>query len=290
MTEVIKTPLTSSTSSSNNSVTANATITNGHTNPTILHVSVGGRVVEVSWESSLNPDQAKKCLEAVPFTEWTKAISLDPQFIVHSVRFQSVDFFGPRVGFMKFRADVRTAEGSVLPGLVFMRGGAVGILVILRCAQQLFTIITLQPRVPTGLFQFPEIPAGMLDHSGDFAGIAAKEMKEECGLSISDTDPCLVDLTEFAYGDRFRGVYPSAGGCDEFLRLFVYHKDVSQEKLDKLKGKLTGNRDHGELITLKIVPLADLWKEAPDSKALSALYLFEKFKQQNPHWPPPSRQ
>jgi ADP-sugar diphosphatase len=274
------------TESSNNDSHA---IANGH--PTVLHVTVGGKVVEVSWESSLNPDQAKKCIEAVPFAEWTKAISLDPQFVVHSVRLQSVDFFGPRVGFMKFRADVRTAEqGAALPGLVFMRGGAVGILTILRCAQQLFTIITLQPRVPTGLFNFPEIPAGMLDHSGDFAGIAAKEMKEECGLNISDKDPCLVDLTEFAYGDRFRGVYPSAGGCDEFMRLFVYHKDVPQEKLDKLKGKLTGNRDHGELITLKIVPLADLWKEAPDSKALSALYLYDKFKQANPQWPPPSRQ
>jgi len=148
-----------------------------------------------------------------------------------------------------------------------------------------FTIITLQPRVPVGQFQFPEIPAGMLDHSGDFAGVAAKELEEECGIHISEKNNCLVDLTDFAYGDRFRGMYPSAGGCDEFLRLFVYQEEITSEKLESLKGKLTGNRDEGELITLKIVSLADLWKEAPDSKALSALYLFEKFKLAHPNWP-----
>jgi len=137
------------------------------------------------------------------------------------------------------------------------------------------------------MFQFPEIPAGMLDHSGDFAGVAAKEMKEECEISISEKDPCFVDLTEYAYGNQYRGMYPSAGGCDEFLRLFVYHLDVTQERLDGLKGKLTGNREEGELITLKIVPLSDLWREAPDAKALSALYLYEKYILEHPNWPPP---
>jgi ADP-sugar diphosphatase len=69
--------------------------------------------------------------------------------------------FGPRVGFIKFRADVVNEVGGFLPGIVFMRGGAVTMLVILQCEGEDYSIITLQPRVPAGKFLFPELPAGI---------------------------------------------------------------------------------------------------------------------------------
>eukprot|EP01097_Dermamoeba_algensis_P005653 TRINITY_DN3587_c0_g1_i1.p2 TRINITY_DN3587_c0_g1~~TRINITY_DN3587_c0_g1_i1.p2 ORF type:complete len:110 (+),score=45.23 TRINITY_DN3587_c0_g1_i1:473-802(+) len=97
-------------------------------------------------------------------------------------------------------------------------------------------------------------------------------MEEETGLKMDEKE--LIDLTELAYGDRFKGIYPSAGGCDEFLRLFVFRKEVKEEELNALRGKLTGLREEGETIALKILPLQDLWKETPDCKALSALYLY----------------
>ena len=34
--------------------------------------------------------------------------------------------------------------------------------------------------------------------------------------------------------------------------------------------------EDGEVITLDIVPLADLWRRSPDGKTLAALYLYEK--------------
>lgn len=63
--------------------------------------------------------------------------------------------------------------------------------------------------------------------------MAAKELEEECGLVIEASE--LQDLTQLAYGDRFKGMYPSAGGCDEFMRLFVYRKQVTKEKMDELQ-------------------------------------------------------
>lgn len=45
-------------------------------------------------------------------------------------------------------------------------------------------ILTLQPRVPVPHLSFPELPAGMLDGSGNFSGTAAKEIKEEIGLLL----------------------------------------------------------------------------------------------------------
>ena len=122
--------------------------------------------------------------------------------------------FGPRVGFIKFRATAQVKVGGekgiiTVPGIVFMRGGAVGVLVILECDGKEFTLLTKQARVPVGLSELPEIPAGMLDGSGHFKGVAAEEIAEECNIVISEEE--LVDLTELAWGDRYKGMLPSAG-------------------------------------------------------------------------------
>lgn len=41
-----------------------------------------------------------------------------------------------------------------------MRGGAVGILVILECDEKEYTVLTVQARVPIANPAFAEIPAG----------------------------------------------------------------------------------------------------------------------------------
>lgn len=43
---------------------------------------------------------------------------------------QHVDFFGKgRIGFLKLKAEVSNDQGEKLPGIVFLRGGSVGMLV-----------------------------------------------------------------------------------------------------------------------------------------------------------------
>jgi len=143
--------------------------------------------------------------------------------------------------------------------------------------------MTLQPRVPAGSLSFSELPAGMLDDSGTFAGGAAKEIEEETGLKV-ETDE-LLDMTDLALSDEpqtssderlQKAMYPSAGGCDEFVPIFLYQKRIPRKQLQEWQGKLTGLRDHGEKITLKVVRLEDLWREgARDSKALGAWALYE---------------
>jgi hypothetical protein len=53
---------------------------------------------------------------------------------------------------------------------------------------------------------------------------------------------------------------------------------MSQEVLQLLKMAHTGD-GASEVIKLKLVPLENLWREAPDAKALSALYLYIKFQE-----------
>jgi 8-oxo-dGTP pyrophosphatase MutT (NUDIX family) len=42
-------------------------------------------------------------------------------------------------------------------------------------------LLTIQPRIPAASLAFPELPAGMVDDGGNFAGAAAREIKEELG-------------------------------------------------------------------------------------------------------------
>ena len=72
------------------------------------------------------------------------------------------------------------------------------------------------------------------------------------------------------------GIYPSVGGCDEFIRLFLFRAEVSDEKLRELQGKCTGLIDHGEIITLQVVLLEDLYRITSDVKALASILLYEK--------------
>lgn len=170
-----------------------------------------------------------------------------------------------------------------------------------------YVILTVQPRIPAGSLAFIELPAGMLDDAGSFAGRAAQEIAEETGLEIAAKD--LLNLTELAIssecermestsdhkGDRKeddrndeqshsevlqRATYSSPGGSDEFIPLYLWQKRVDRDTLGAWQGKLTGLREHGEKITLTLCPLSRLWSVgARDSKALSALALYEALKQ-----------
>jgi len=146
-------------------------------------------------------------------------------------------------------------------------------------------ILTLQPRIPAGSLNFVELPAGMLDDSGTFSGAAAKEIGEETGLEIEASE--LTNLTELALSTSSAGqsdteehlqagLYPSPGGSDEFIPILLWQKRIPREQLKEWTGKLTGLRDEGEKITLKLTKLEDLWRVGVrDGKTLAAYALYE---------------
>ena len=155
-----------------------------------------------------------------------------------------------------------------------------------------YVILTKQPRIAAGSLSFLELPAGMLDDSGTFAGAAAKEIKEETGLDIREDE--LIDLTAMAVDalsaeERESGteshlekaMYPSPGGSDEFIPILMVRKSMERGEIEGLRGKLTGLREHGEKITLKIVKLGDVWKVGGrDGKTLGAVALLEGLRRE----------
>lgn len=218
----------------------------------------------------------EKIIQWSPFSDWVAKTR--SQFFLSCIVIQSVDMFGPRIGFVKFKADVLDRDGLEIPSIVFMRGGSVGILVIIECEGKSYTILTNQARVPIG-GNLLEIPAGMLDGSGNFGFVAAKELKEETGIVMNQA--ALVDLTENMYEGKYPGIYPSAGGCDEFIRIFLFKTSMPKAKLRELEGRETGEKHEGEKIKIKVIPLENLAKTAPDMKALSALALYEQYTRMN---------
>ena len=134
----------------------------------------------------------------------------------------------------------------------------------------------------------PELPAGMLDDSGTFSGGAAKEISEETGLEIPASE--LINMTELALPSSVdedseehlqQGVYPSPGGSDEFISIFLWQKRIPRDQLKEWRGKLTGLRSEGEKITLMLARLEDLWKVgARDGKTLAAWALYEGLKRE----------
>ena len=150
-----------------------------------------------------------------------------------------------------------------------------------------YVILTIQPRIPAGSLSLAELPAGMLDDAGTFAGGAAKEIKEETGLEVPANE--LINITELALSSATsngeehlqQGVYPSPGGCDEFLPIFLWQKRIRREQMKQWQDKLTGLRDHGEKITLRLCPLERVWREgARDAKILAGWALYEGLRKE----------
>lgn len=207
------------------------------------------------------------------FTDWLGELDQE-RFTVRSVHVQAVNMFGQRVGFMMFKADVVDSQNKFVPGVVFMRGGCVAILPVLLCNGQRYTVMAVQPRLPTGKFDFVEIPAGMLEGSGDFIGVAAKEIEQEMGMKVNVSE--LIDMSAMA--GHIRGHFPTPGGSDETIRTYCFVREVTEEQLADFNGRLTGNLAEGEQITLKIMPLKDLWK-IPDGKTIVAYTLFRELEE-----------
>lgn len=109
-----------------------------------------------------------------PFTNWwsTVSASMDLQrndrthrfhdraqrYSLKSIVIQSVDWWGSRIGFLKMNTTFASeANPKGLPGTIFMRGGSVAVLMIIRPdddEDERWVIMTQQPRMPAASFRF----------------------------------------------------------------------------------------------------------------------------------------
>lgn len=216
-------------------------------------------------------------------------------YSLRSIEVKSVTRFpDDKVGFIKIDAAVErdplpdgnsSGISKSLPGTAFLRGGSVAMLMILRpkdSRDERYVILTEQPRIPAGSLKFLEIPAGMIDdETKHFRGVAAKEIQEETGFKIPESE--LIDMTKLALSNSDHqetslqsAMYPSPGGCDEYIALFLWEKKLDRQEIEDLRGRLTGVRTQNEMITLHVKEYEALWRDgARDAKTLAAWALYE---------------
>ncbi|WOL19171.1 hypothetical protein Cni_G27968 [Canna indica] len=243
----------------------------------------GGGSVEVVAAPGVSDSDLRIAINSSLFKQWLKNMQSERgllaggQMSLRQVYIQGVDMFGRGVGFLKFKADVFEKETQKkIPGIVFARGPAVAVLILLESQGKSYVVLTEQPRVPVGKLIL-ELPAGMLDgEHGDVVGTAVREVEEEIGISLNKKD--MVNLTAFLDPVTGCKVFPSPGGCDEELSLFLYRGNVKEEIINSLQGKEMGLREQGELIKVHVVPYDTLWRTTADAKALAAIALYEMAK------------
>ncbi|XP_028064487.1 nudix hydrolase 14, chloroplastic-like isoform X2 [Camellia sinensis] len=208
--------------------------------------------VQIVAAPGVSSSDFRNAIESSLFKQWLKNLQTENGILSNGAMFlkqvliQGVDMFGKRVGFVKFNADVvDKATGKKVPGIVFARGPAVAVLILLESDGKTYAVLTEQARVPVGRLIL-ELPAGMLNgDNGDFVGTAIRE-----------------------------------GGCDEELSLFLYRGHVGKEIIAQLQGKEMGLREEGELIKVHVVAYEKLWLATADAKALMAIALYEMAKRE----------
>ena len=210
--------------------------------------------VEFDQHLALDEKSKQKVLNSLKFRDWRENAEkiATSEVDVKRIRVVDVDFFGPNVGFLKINCDVfRKSDGSFVPGISFIRGGSVAILVLVKVPElkQNYFLMTEQIRFPVGRY-CTEAPAGMLDEDGNFVGVAAKEIKEETGIVL-----------ERKSLHSLGSIFPSPGGCDEEIHLFWAEVQMSQAEFEEKEKRSYGAEDEGESIRLKFINTQDMQDE-----------------------------
>ena len=210
------------------------------------------------------------------FRRWRA--SIDSRFEVKEIHIRDVDFKGKASVESVLFVHMAVFHGEPLQKkIVVLRGHTVAMMPILMCRGVPYTILAVEPRLAIGKLKSRALSAGMVDN-GTFVGAAAREIEEELDLCFREDE--LIDITP-SHIPKDEGIALSAGLLDEQVRIYIAQRVVTRRELKALQGKATGLASEHEQITLKVVRLADLYKETNDCKAFVALALYESWQRNN---------
>jgi hypothetical protein len=191
-------------------------------------LKINNRSVIVTRTAAVVPS-VEDCVKMPAFEEWVAG--LDPKMIVRKIEIQSVDRLGPVIRFMKIRTDLGF-DKNTLPGIVFLRGASVAVLVVINVPElrKKYVLLEQRARAAVGKVEYYEIPAGQ-DEGGSFLGVVRNLLEEEAGIDV--TTERLVNLNEVLYKED-RPIYLSPGASDEGVRCFLVELVTTAQQLKVL--------------------------------------------------------
>ena len=211
-----------------------------------LHIFYKG--IPITGSTPTIQGQLQLIIQSPKFQRWFTKIdhsALDLQ----SITITDVDWFcaltaiaPQKLGFLKLTAKVFDRKtGKPVPGIAFIRGDAVAVLIRVIVESTAYFVMCRQLRFPIGGYTL-EAPAGMMDASANISGVMIKEIEEETGLVVPNVGE-LIDLGRFI---------PSAGGCDESIHLFSWDTKISKEKYEEITRKIHGAAGENETIYIHL--------------------------------------
>eukprot|EP00301_Raphidiophrys_heterophryoidea_P003324 c11506_g1_i1.p1 GENE.c11506_g1_i1~~c11506_g1_i1.p1 ORF type:complete len:561 (+),score=107.70 c11506_g1_i1:45-1685(+) len=161
----------------------------------VTKVTIGKRNVDVFTNLvTIKPETLEKLTTFSAFTNWIQRIANDPTVLIESIRVKSLDVFTSKNGFVEIEV-FYTIEGDPKQRReeIFLRGGAISILIVLNCEGEEYTLVTKTARTPTGRDYLVEIPAGMIQDDGSVGGANFKVIINKTGLEMKQNE--LINLT-----------------------------------------------------------------------------------------------
>lgn len=235
----------------------------------------GEKMIEYSYAAEIAESDKSVILNSRIFREWLERA--EKEFVVSKIHFSSVDFFNKKHEplFIKLVATAALPDGKPVHGVVLVRGNAVGVLVVLKCEGKRYLLLVRQPRFAITEKASLEIPAGILDWTGDYRKVALSELEEEAQIVAEDSE--LIDLTKFWWGDGIDGFAGSCGLLDERIRLYAIERTVTPEQLRAMDGKNQTYTDENEWIRTEVLPYEEAGHKFIDGKNLIAMFLYERW-------------
>lgn len=232
-------------------------------------------MIEYSFATEIAEADKSVILNSRVFKEWLERAQA--KFTVSKIHFSSVDFLQKTHEplFIKLTATATLPDGRPVHGIVLVRGNAVGVLVVLLCEGKRYLLLVRQPRFAISETESLEIPAGILDWTGDYRKVALSELEEEAQIVAEDSE--LIDLTQFWWGDGVDGFAGSCGLLDERIRLYAIERTVTAEQLRAMDGKNQLYTDENEWIRTEVLPYEEAGHKFVDGKNLIAMFIYERW-------------
>ncbi|GAB3798484.1 hypothetical protein GCM10028819_19650 [Spirosoma humi] len=168
--------------------------------------------------------------------------------------------------FAMLEVDADTPEGDKIPPALFLKGHAVSMLVCLieQETREKFVVLVKQRRIADGS-QTYEHPAGMVDASDAPDEVAARELEEEIGLTVTATE-----LTKL----NSRVWHPSTGTSDEGMHFFYIEKEMARSEIMNFHLKNMGNQFEHERIVSVVATLPEAHKLITNVNGLLLHFLY----------------
>lgn len=251
-----------------------------------------GYDVPVSYSPAVDYDMALMATKSSPFLQWQNKMSNvigSKRLEINHVEIHSVDFVDEEVDMIKMNAicamidDETGIQEEIASGVCYLRDNYVAFLLELFCIEDesSWSILVDNPRVSIGAVSALELPVGKVDVDGDrLLGYEIEQIEDAFGLELNMNE--LRNLSNEAYDHhpiRNEGMCPCPGQSGEQVKIMHLRKEISKDHLLLMRSKFSEKRDEGALVSLRVIPLADIWKVSADMKVMCALFLLEKANQ-----------